>query len=385
MHFSFEKAGLTLDSPPIPWNAEAVLVEATVNLRGPGHKGDFQLNLVEPGLTVPVESLRQEEADGVARLFFRFPVPPRSTAVELRWRGGRVLGKRELAIISEHEYLKQLSLQMPTVHVALGAHTVVCQTFVNTQCQGLQASALLLSPTSLAPVADLSLHVELCRDDGSVASSVPVHLSSSQLRARQALITASLPRPRRIGGCLVRWMLGERLLAAQSVRGISKKQFLRSLRVSSTRFVLQRDDGSISIVRALPARDGVLALDGVTRVGPCFLISSSEAGMAGLASLQVRAQIPGAVQAPLVQDQELLITDGPVPFAPGTLDTGDILKVQHFTLDSTELRLGLLPLSPAPAAHFNSEGGFEPPDDFIWSPAAEEQLNEKLGKLLGGL
>lgn len=389
LHFSFEKAGLTLENQPIPWNAEAVLVEATVSrLPAPGmrSKADFHLSLADPLQSIPVESLRQDDAESPVRLYFRFPVPRRSTAAELRWRGRPLPGGRiDLPVLAEEQYLDQLSVQFPTVHVGLGPRTVVCQTFVNTQCQALQASALLVSPTSLAPIADLQLHVELCREDGVCSRSVPLHLSSSQLRARQALISATLPRPRRMGTCLIRWVLGERLLAAQKVRGISKKQFLRSLRVSSTRFILQKDDGAINVVRALPARDGALALDGVTRIGPCFLVTSSEPGMAGLAQLQVRAQIPGSVQSPLLQEQDLLVTDGPMPFVPGTIDAHDILKVQHFTLESGELRLGLLPLSPAPSAHFNSEGGFDPADDFIWSPAAEEQLNEKLGKLLGGM
>jgi hypothetical protein len=388
LHFSFEKAGLTLENQPIPWNAEAVLVEALLRRlpAGSRQKQDFHLVLGDRSQSIPVESMRQEEADGPFRLFFRFPVPACSTRAELRWHNRSLSGGSiELPIVSAEQYLEQLSLQLPTVHVVLGTHEVVCQTFVNTQCQGFQASALLASPSSLAAVADLDLRVELCRDDGARVKAVPVHLSSSQLRARQALITVSLPRPRRIGACHVRWLLGDRMLAGQKMRGISKKQFLRSLRVSSTRFVLQKEEGGIHIVRSLPARDGALSLDGIARVGPCFLISSSEAGMAGLAQLQVRAQLPGAVQAPLVQEQELLITDGPLPFAPGTIDAHDLLKVQNFTLETSELRLGLLPLSPAPAARFNTEGGYEPADDFIWSPAAEEQLNEKLGKLFGGM
>ncbi len=387
LHFSFEKAGLTLENQPIPWNAEAVLVEAHVRKLSPAAlrcKADFHLHLLPSGQNVMAETLRQEEPDGTARLFFRFPVPPGSANAELRWRG-RAIGKLELPVLTEEDFLSQLHLQLPTVHVGLGEQTVVCQTFVNTQCQGLQASAVLSSASSLAPLTDLNLRVELCREEGEVTSTVPVNLSSSQLRARQALITVGLPRPRRIGTCLIRWMLGDRMLAAQKVRGISKKQFLRSLRISSTRFVLQRDKGDISIVRSLPTREGALNLDGITRIGPCFLISSGEAGMAGLASLEVRAQLAGAIQAPLIQEQELLITDGPIPFVPGTVDVYDLVKVQHFALESPEGRLGLLPLSPAPTAHFNSEGGFEPADDFAWSPAAEEQLNEKLGKLLGGM
>jgi hypothetical protein len=384
VHFSYEKAGLTLDNQPIPWNAEAVLVEATVSAKGLRQKADFHLRLADSDRTVHAEMLRQEDADGPARVYFRFPVPARSTSAELHWRN-RVLGRLDLPVLNEDEFIDQLRLQLPTIHVGLGAQTVVCQTFVTNQCHGLQASAVLASPTSLAPLADLSLVLELCRDDGTLVSRVPVHLSSSQLRARQALVTASLPRPRRSGTSQVRWLLGDHLLASQKVRGITKKQFLRSLRISATRFVLQKDKEDIHVVRALPTREGALALDGITRVGPCFLISSGEAGMAGLATLQVRAQVAGALQPPLMQEQELLITDGPVPFVPGTVDACDVLKVQHFILESTETRLGLLPLTPAPTARFNSEGGFEPADDFVWSAAAEEQLNEKLGKLLGGM
>ena len=47
LHFSYEKAGLTVDDQPIPWNAEAVLVEAMLRLPQTGNrrKADFQLRV----------------------------------------------------------------------------------------------------------------------------------------------------------------------------------------------------------------------------------------------------------------------------------------------------------------------------------------------------
>src|SRR5437868_8134410 len=64
LHYSFEKAGLTLHDQPIPWNAEAVLVEALVRLPAstPKRKADFQLRIgqQEP---MAAESLRRQEAD----------------------------------------------------------------------------------------------------------------------------------------------------------------------------------------------------------------------------------------------------------------------------------------------------------------------------------
>jgi hypothetical protein len=61
----------------------------------------------------------------------------------------------------------------------------------------------------------------------------------------------------------------------------------------------------------------------------------------------------------------------------------DLAEIKHFALASSEGPLGALTLASAPAADFTAEGGFAALDEFLWSPAAEEQLNERLGKLLG--
>jgi hypothetical protein len=44
----------------------------------------------------------------------------------------------------------------------------------------------------------------------------------------------------------------------------------------------------------------------------------------------------------------------------------------------------VLSLCPAPTATFNSEGGFKPYHDYTWSAAAEEEMNERLNRLLEG-
>ena len=45
--------------------------------------------------------------------------------------------------------------------------------------------------------------------------------------------------------------------------------------------------------------------------------------------------------------------------------------------------LGVLPLSPVPTATFTAEGGYKPPPEFAWSPAAEDELSERLARLMG--
>jgi hypothetical protein len=269
---------------------------------------------------------------------------------------------------------------MPTLFVRLGNESVACQTFVSTQCRGLLASAVLASPTSLVPVLDLDLQVEFHCERGGPAVCVPARLCSSQLAGKTALVNV-VPRhfPRRIGDWVTTWVVGDRPLVSQRVRAISQKHFQRSLRVADTRFVLQgAKEGSVKLTRQ------VLPTEPSSRVGPCFLVCSREPGMAGICSLQVRAQVPGAVQPPLLLEQDILITDGPTMVAPGTLDGADLSQVTAFELCLKGQPLGTLSLCPTPTAGFTCEGGFKAPHDFTWTAAADDELTERLNRLIEG-
>jgi hypothetical protein len=289
------------------------------------------------------------------------------------------LGQLTLPVLAREEFLRGLRLQMPTLFVRLGEESVACQTFVATQCRGLLLSSVVTSPTSLVPLLDLDLQVEFRCEKTDACYTVPIRLSSTQLKDRTALITVQ-PRkfPRRQGTWMVTWLQGQHPLAHRRIRAISQRHFLRSLRVSETRFVVQSDKGVVSVSRQLPP------LEATARVGPCFLVSSRELGMAGLCRLHVRAQVPGAVQPPALEEQEILITDGPTPVAPGTAEASDLRQASAFELCVKNKVLHALSLCPAPTAAFNSEGGFKASQEFTWSAAAEEELNERLNKLIEG-
>ena len=79
LHYSFEKAGLVLHDQPVPWNAEAVIVEALVNLPDGalGRKAEFSLRM--PGRD-PIWSIPC--ARGARPPALHFPPPPHSVAVE---------------------------------------------------------------------------------------------------------------------------------------------------------------------------------------------------------------------------------------------------------------------------------------------------------------
>ncbi len=375
LHHSYEKAGLTLHDQPIPWNAEAVLVEALVRLPSQSTriKTDFTLHLPNQ-IPYPAEQLCRQESGERFRVCFRLPPPAVTTRADIYFRQS-LLGHLSLPILSREDFLKGLRLEMPTLFVRVGQESVACQTFVTTQCRGLMASAVLLSPTSLAPLLDMDLQIEFRCDRSGTSFRVPARLCSSQLAGRRAVVTIAPTRyPRRLGTWTATWYLGNRPLAMQRVRGISKAAFLRSLRISDTRFMLQEDSGRIRLTRQVtPNRTG--------RIGPCFLVASNEPGMAAVCSLRIVAQVAGAMTPPLLLEQEMLITDGPTPVAPGTLDSGDLAQVSGFELSAGKRILGTLSMSPAPVATFTSEGGFKPPHEFTWSAAAEEEMVERLNRL----
>jgi hypothetical protein len=292
------------------------------------------------------------------------------------WRHHR-LGELTLPVVQRAEFLQRLSLQLPTLGVRLGEETVACQTFVSSQCRGIVASAMLSSPTSLAPLLDLDLHVDLRVENASSGTTVPVRLSSSQLKGKQALATASPPKlPRRVATYVASWRIDDLVLATQKIKAISKNQFLRSLRISETRLVVQTAQGEVRLARQMPLPDGL------ARIGPCFLVSSSEVGMAALCPMRVCAQLESGLHSPVLMEQELLVTDGPAPLVPGTLEVAEVMQMTAFELRAGSRTLGWLPLTPAPVAAFDAEGGFRPPPEYTWSTAAEEQLQEKLAKLL---
>ena len=106
--------------------------------------------------------------------------------------------------------------------------------------------------------------------------------------------------------------------------------------------------------------------------------------MAGLCSIEVHAQVPGSISPPMLLEQAVLVTDGPTMVAPGTVDVADLHQVNAFELCIKGHTIGVFSLCPTPTATFTNEGGFKPPQNFIWSSAADDELNERLNKLIEG-
>jgi hypothetical protein len=382
LHVRYEKAGLILDSLPIPWNADAVIIEANVRLPAnvPRTKEEFTLQFSSGAPTAWAEILMQPTKHAPMRVFFRIPVPLLSCTTHCYWRE-HLLGQVDVPIVTSSAFVQEFKLEMPTLQVTLGNRTVACQSFVNAHVKSVFASALLRGAGPLAPAIGLDLCVQLQRSNGTVVSTVPVSLTSEQKRARQALATVMLPKPRTLGTYQVSWHLGSRCLHRQPLRVVAKKSFLSSLRVSATRFIVNRQDGTRQSLRSLPAADGQLTLEGIESVAPVFFVCSNDLGMAGSAPFTLRA-LAGDVITTLAILDNVLVTDGPTPIVLGSVPASELAGIKHFTLGTGETILGNLPLVPAPKAEFNAEGGFAPLDDFLWSAAAEEQLNDRLGKLL---
>jgi len=377
VHTRYEKAGLTLHDMPVPWNADGVVVEVLLRIpQSARKKSDYILRL--PGRDAIAPEALQPAADDRFRLLFRVPVPAASVMGEILWKH-RLLSTVSIPVLTADEFRGGLRVTLPTVSVRVGTQTVAAGTFVANQCKGLVASCVLRSHGPLAPIADLGLKVIFRSERTATVFEVPVALSSSQLAAREAIVSAAPPKvPRRVGAWSVTWRIGDRDLTTQRVQGIATKRFEGSLRVSDTRFVVSDKGGGVRVTKQPPP------VAELTRLGPCFLLASSEVGMAGVCRLQVHVVIPGeARQSPLVE-QDVLVTDGPTIFAPGLFNAADLARATGFELRHKGRVLGLASLSPVPTATLNAEGGFKPPPEFVWSNVAEEELNERLGRLMGG-
>jgi hypothetical protein len=376
VYFRFEKGGLTLDNQPVPWSAEAVVVEALLRLPPTARRrGDFSLHI--PGFDpVPAEILKVDEAGQRHRLYFRFPVPKATGTAELMWRT-HPLGRLQIPVVTPEQFLAELRMSLPSAFVSVSGRSVAAQTFVTTQKQGLTASAVIQSPTGLIPLLDLGLTATFRTARGTKTVVTPVPLTASQLVGREALVTALPPRlPRKAGEWSVTWTCPGRELATTRLRAITPDAFRNSLRVCDTRFGIVTTAGEFRVVRQMPT-------EGVARAGPCFFVTSREPGMAGLAEFEIGVQMPGIVRPPTVLEQSVLVTDGPTPVAPGLLPMSELKHASAFELRVKGRVLGVLPLSPVPSASFTSEGGYKAPPEFTWTAAAEDELSERLARLMG--
>jgi hypothetical protein len=220
---------------------------------------------------------------------------------------------------------------------------------------------------------ELGLRLQVCDGHGHLRTDVPVPLSGAQLASRQALLHVDPGlRPKKTEPWTVRWCAGSVELESQRARSVTTAIARRSLRVVGTRFIVI-DGSGLSVRRHAPPPGEA------SRVGPCFLLASTEPGLAARFNFEVFPQ--GSTQP--AWSPTVLVTDGPTAIAPGTIPANDVLGLNGFELRLRGRLLTTLPMHPAPTAKLTAEGGFTPPTDFIWTPAAEEELAERLTKLTG--
>jgi len=375
IHVRYEKAGRSVDGRPVPWNADAVIVEVTVRLPvAARQRAQFALRL--PGFdTIPAESLRCESGDR-HRLTFQVPVPVSTALGELLWKH-HVLSRVEIPMLTASEFLLGLNASLPAVYMKLGSQSVAARSFVASQCKGLTATIVLRSPTPLAPLTELGLTVAFRSERTGAEHLVPVVLTSSQLAGNEAAISVSLPRVKKYGGTwAVSWQAGGRELARQLVHGITAKRFERSLRVADSRFFLADKIGHVKLVKRLPPGNR-------GPFGPCFLLASGEPGVAGFCKVIVHATGQSET-LPADAELDVLVTDGPTLVAPGLLHESKLCGANGFELRLKGRVLGFASLSPVPSAPLTAEGGFKTPPDFLWSSVADEELQERLNRLMNG-
>jgi hypothetical protein len=379
LRFRYEKAGLTVADEAIPWNAEAVLVEALIRFP-PGtslRKNDLQL-LTPDRVPRPASILQTDAEDGAVRAVFRLPPIQGQTRATVQYQGSP-LGQVLLPYLTSDVFLRNLCLRSPTIFALLGNYNVACQTLVEGQCQGLSAGGILASPTSLLPLSDFNLRVEIAERRSGHTQSAWVPLTGSQLVGKEASLSVILPTwPQGVGTCFTRWILGDRLLAHAEVRVISQSAFQQSLYLGEGRFLSQGKEGAALFRHHLLARDDSKGLR------PCFLIASREPGMAGTCTLEVRVQFRDPNCRPLLCKHEMLVTDRATLCVPDLTAVGDFQQIRAFELLSKGQLLGALPVRPTPAAAFNGEGGFHSSADYActWCSRMEEEMLERLEALL---
>lgn len=371
----YERAGNTRWESPVPWTADAALVDVLFNLPlAARRKTDFSFRL--PFATFPADALRAD-LDNRYRVTFRFPIPVETVHGDVLWRG-RVLASIPVRVLTPTSFLTGLTLANSTVSVRLNGSTVTATAFVPNHCQALVAAAVLRSQTPLNPLTELGLKATFSDESTGRAYTVPVGLTTAQLARNEAVVVAVCPEvPRQVGAWWVTWTAGDRNLASQRVHAISAERFEAGVRLLETRFALVGPGGGIRTMK-IPS-----SLAGTELVGACFVLSASEAGAAGVCRFELLAVSSGELYPVICREAETVVCDGPTVFVPALFEPVQLARVSGFELRLNGRLMGIASLRPVPAATLNGEGGFAPPPEFAWSSAADEELADRLKRLQG--
>ncbi|HXG11527.1 MAG TPA: hypothetical protein VNK04_17360 [Gemmataceae bacterium] len=365
----YEKAGLTVLDEPVPWNAETVVIEARVEYpdEAPGSKGDFTLCMPGQGRWTAA-ALEPRERTGHYRVVFRLVPPPRPAVAWICWRS-RPLDRIVIPYLTVEEFVAGLQLEAPTIFALLEGHSIPCRAVVADQVPDLMACALLKSPTSLLPVVDLNLTLEVAEPRGGHFQAFPVHLAASQIIARQALVSVRPAwRPGPLDGTWeVRWTVTGRVLGQSELRVLSPDAFQRSIYMTDA-----RRRGGTRDADHRPA-------GGEQTAG--FLLASREAGLAARCRVEVRVYFKDHCRPPETVQTEVLVTDVPF-FAPSAVPVEDLQQISAIELFHHGEFLGAVSNCPMPTASFTSEGGFSAPEPFPWTAFAEVELEERLRRLM---
>ena len=371
----FHKAGLVFEDSPPPWNADAVEVEFLCRVPpNARRKLDFAL-VLRGGLTIPLESMILESNDS-HRLRFRFSPLADAATGELHHKSRRI-ATVPLPLLRESELVTRLKLTQLTLGVRTGQQVVAVPRFVAAQCRGLIATALFRSPTPLAPLVDGDIRVVFRNTWSGIEHTAHVSLSRAQVRDTEAVLAAVLTRDvRQPGEWAVSWLVNGEPKGTTLAEGVHIDRFHASLQVLDSRFLVVDHAGHTRIQHQLPP------LHEVSLIGPHFLIQG-DPGIAGVCRLTLYAV---SADAPAVRlaDQDMLLTDAAQSLLPKLIEPQRLARCTGFELRHRSRVLASLSLSPVPRASLTAEGGFKPPPEFAWTAAAEEELNERMQRLLKG-
>ena len=331
---------------------------------------------------IPADSLAARKTTDRYASVFRLPPPPHTRRrAELLWRERPRCGQLTLPVLSRDEFLRQsAAADADAVRPPRRAERRLPDVR-GQRSAGLVASAMLTSPTSLVPLLDLGLHVEFRPERAERAGGARAAVQFAA-GGRQALVTVvprRIPAPHRRLDRRPGWSATARW-PASGFAAISQRTFPAF--AANFGYSVCRADGGRRVTAVADSCRRWSDGDRRRAVLPGQQQRTRHGRPVHLADRVPRC--PAPVQLPLLQEQEVLVTDGPTMVGAGHAGRRGPRPGQRLRAELKGDSLGMLPLTPVPPAIFTSEGGFKPTADFTWSTSADEELNDRLARLIEG-
>jgi hypothetical protein len=354
--------GQTDEVGPVLWCAESIVVECIVSTTTDVSQArEFTLKM-DDGSIVVANAMVRSPLEDTAKIAFHYAVPERSSRATIAWKGNSI-GDVQIDLVAKSDFRAGLRLDAIACYIRMGRQWVAATTWVEGQVRCIEPVARFTSRFGFLPLNDHPVSVVVAGQ----TKAIPIPQVGNSIGATAGRFAI----PTKDGRYCVAWSWDGVDFQRDFVDVVTRMEFRKSLEVVAQRFAVEDNDRKRRFFARLPS-------SGFVAAAPCFVLRSRLKNAVGRMRFTIAAIQSGREIEPV---EIRVVLAGVTPIFGPAITATKLRQTTAFVLRLGRRKLATIAVGTVPVARIDGEGGFEPPADFTWTQAMEEEFLSRMSSL----